>query len=146
MAIHKSVKEAWQTNARINQSLLDHLTPEMLQAKTPGSGLTVDEHLVEILYNPKYFGLKFAPEMLESLPNLHEMDGDEFIAESDLSKFREAAPNIAQNILEAADTATNKGSLPHTDLDIYLIHMMVHDAHHRGQPNDKLIWLPWRNE
>lgn len=156
MSISPSVKEAWEINSQINQSVLRHLTPEMLTAKTPGGGFSVAEHLVEVLYTPKYFGLKFAPERLKDLPNLLEVDGDGFVVESDLEKFREAAPAIARSVLEAAEAATDKGDLPHTDVNTYLIHMMVHDAHHRGQlflalktngyslPDDTLIWNPWK--
>jgi uncharacterized damage-inducible protein DinB len=156
VSISSSVKQAWKTNTQINQSVLRHLTPEMLSATTPGGGFSVAEHLVEILYTPKYFGLKFAPETLKDLPNLFEAEGDDFVVESDLGKFREAAPAIAERVIEAAQAATDKGDLPHTDLDTYLIHMMVHDAHHRGQlflalktngyllPEDTLIWNPWK--
>jgi uncharacterized damage-inducible protein DinB len=156
MPISSAVKEAWEINSQINQSVLRHLSPEMLSAKTPGGGFSVAEHLVEILYTPKYFGLKFAPEHLQTLPNLFEAEGDTFVVESDLEKFRDAAPIVAESVLKAAEAAVDKGDLPHTDLDTYLIHMMVHDAHHRGQlflalktngyplPDDALIWNPWK--
>ena len=53
MSVSSSVKEAWEINSQINQSMLRHLTPEMLSAKTPGGGFSIAEHLVEILYTPK---------------------------------------------------------------------------------------------
>jgi hypothetical protein len=38
MSASPPVREAWQANVRVNQVLLEHLTPEMLEAQTPGGG------------------------------------------------------------------------------------------------------------
>ena len=38
--LSESVKEAWQINTRINKEVLEHLTPEMINAQTPGDGLS----------------------------------------------------------------------------------------------------------
>ncbi|MCA9838495.1 MAG: hypothetical protein KC422_16375 [Trueperaceae bacterium] len=156
--VSDSVKEAWQDNTKINKVILDHLTPEMVHARTPGEGFTVAEHLLEILHTPKYFGLKFNEEKLGAIPNLYEVKDNEYIAETDLGRIREVAQQTAVDVLEAAEAADSKGELPHTNLDMYLIHMMVHDAHHRGQlllalktngfplPSEDLVWGPWKNQ
>ncbi len=158
MSLSPSVKEAWQVNTRINRTLLGHLTPEMVGAQTPGGGFTLAQHIVEIVGTPKYFGTRFAEAKLGPLPNLYEEKGDSFIAETDLERIRKVAQQTADAVLEAAETADNKGDLPHTSLDAYLIHMMVHDAHHRGQilltlktsgfslPGDDVMWGPWKDE
>jgi uncharacterized damage-inducible protein DinB len=152
-----SVKEAWEINSTINQKVLDHLTQDMMNARTPGGGFTVAEHMLEILHTPKYFGQKF-DSSLENLPNLYEVKGEDYIAETDLERIREVAKQTAKQVLDAAEHAESKGDLPHSNLDVYVIHMMVHDAHHRGQlflalktngyplPDDKQIWSPWKNE
>ena len=155
--ISPSVKEAWQINTQINKALLDHLTPDMVHARTPGGGWSVAQHIAEIVATPKHWGIKFAPN-LKSLPNLYEDHPSDFIAETDLSRMRQVAAQTAEAVLQAAEKSDGKGELPHTSVDIYLIHMMVHDAHHRGQlflalktngyplPDDKLIWSPWKNQ
>lgn len=63
-------------------------------------------------------------------------------------------------VLGAAQAATQKGATAygesHDSPDAFLIHMMVHDAHHRGQillalktaghplPDEDAVWGPWR--
>ena len=158
MSLSSSVKEAWQANTRINRTLLEHLTPEMVTAQTPGGGFTVAQHIAEFVSTPKHFGTRFAEAKLEPLPNLYEDNDEAFIAETDLTRIRNVARQTADAVLEAAETAEGKGDLPHTSLDAYLIHMMVHDAHHRGQillalktnghplPDDSVMWGPWKDE
>ncbi len=156
--ISDSVKEAWQINTKINKAVFDHLSDEMINAPTPGNGFTVAEHVLEILHTPKHFGLKFDEAQLGALPNLYEVKGKDYIAETNLGRIREVAAQTADTVLKAAEAASSKGELPHTSIDTYLIHMMAHDAHHRGQlflalktngfplPNDDLVWGPWKNE
>ena len=154
--LSESVKEAWQINTRINKEVLEHLTPEMINAQTPGDGFTVAEHILEIVGTPKYFGMKFDEAKLGALPDLYTVEGESYIAETDLRRIREVAKQTAEAVLEAAETADSKGELPHSSLDIYLIHMMVHDSHHRGQlqlalkaagyelPGDDILWGLWK--
>lgn len=154
--VSDSVKEAWQINSKINQKLLEYLTPEMVHAKTPANGWSVAQHIAEIVATPKYWGTKFAKDTLETLPDLHDEDAESFIAETDVTRMREVAAQTADAVLQAAEAAQDKGDLPHSSLDIYLIHMMIHDAHHRGQlllalksngfplPDVDVLWLPWK--
>ncbi len=158
MSLSPSVKKAWQANTRINRTLLEHLTPDMVTAQTPGGGWTVAQHIAEFVGTPKHFGTKFAKARLEPLPNLYDEEAEGFVAETDLGRIREVAQQTADAVLDAAETADDTGDLPHTSLDAYLIHMMVHDAHHRGQvllalktsgfplPGDDVMWGPWKNE
>ena len=152
--LSESVK-AWNINTRINKQVLEHLTPEMVEAQTPGGGLSVAEHVLEIVGTPKYFGIKFE-DTLAQLPDLYTKEGDDYIAETNLKRIREVAQQTAEAVLKAAEQAETKGDLPQPSVDVYLIHMMVHDAHHRGQlflalknaghplPDDDLVWLPWK--
>lgn len=158
MSLSPSVKEAWQANGRVNRALLTHLTPEMVAAQTPGGGWTVAQHIAEIVATPKHFGVKFDETKLGPLPNLYDEEAEDFVAETDLERIHEVVQQTADAVLEAAETAEDKGDLPHTSIDAYLIHMMVHDAHHRGQillalktaghtlPDENLMWRPWRGE
>ena len=40
--VSESVKKAWQANGKVNAVLLEHLTPEMLSARMPGGGYTLE--------------------------------------------------------------------------------------------------------
>ena len=156
-----SVKEAWQANSRVNKVLLDHLTPEMLSAQTPGGGYTVTQHLAHFTGSTKYWGMRFDEASLAALPDLFEGDDDvpeTFTVETDLERFKTVMAQTAETVLEAAEAATEMGDSPHSSPDAYLIHMMVHNAHHRGQvllalktsgfplPDDNLVWGPWKDE
>lgn len=60
--------------------------------------------------------------------------------------------------LAVPDSAPSKNAEepPHASADAYLMHMMLHDAHHRGQillalksaghplPDEDAMWGPWR--
>ena len=156
--ITEPVKEAWQVNTRVNRTLLEHLTPEMVTAQTPGGGWTVAQHIAEIVATPKHFGVKFDEAKLGPLPDLYDEEAQGFVAETELERIHGVAQQTADAVLKAAETAADKGDLPHTSIDAYLIHMMVHDAHHRGQillalktaghilPDEDLMWGPWRGE
>lgn len=156
MSLSSSVKEAWQVNGRVNGALLEHLTPDMVHAQTPGGGWSVAQHIAEIVSTPKHFGVEFDEARLGPLPNLYDEEAEGFVAETDLTRIREVAEQTAATVLEAAEAAESKGELPHSSLDAYLIHMMVHDAHHRGQillalktaghplPDEGLMWGPWK--
>ena len=159
--LSESVKKAWRDHTRVNGELLEHLEPEMLKAQTPGGGYSVAQHLAHLTASTKSWGTYFDKAHLGELPDLFEDGADDddteaFIVETDLERVREVMSDTHRVVLEAAEKAQDKGDLPHTSLDAYLIHMMVHNAHHRGQimlalktsgytlPGDDAIWGPWR--
>lgn len=91
-----TVESAWQTNLKVNLVLLDHLTPEMLSARTPGDGYSVAQHLVHLVGTTKYWGSQLDDARLGKLPNLFtfrddvdEEDLEAFVAETDLVRIRE---------------------------------------------------------
>jgi uncharacterized damage-inducible protein DinB len=162
-----SVQTAWQANLKVNMALLEHLTPEMLDARTPGGGYSVAQHLAEIVGTTKNWGSRLDQARLGGLPNLYtlredldEEDIEAFVAETDLARIREVLLETAAAAQEAAANSPEgfTGELPHSSPDAFLIHMMVHDAHHRGQvllalktsgyglPDDDLMWVPWKEK
>jgi uncharacterized damage-inducible protein DinB len=157
-AISPVLEEAWQANHKVNVVLLEHLGPDMLEAKTPGGGYTVAQHLAHITGTVKYWGMSLDEKRLGGLADLYEPDADDFVAETDPARIREVMAQTHQTALEAADVAEGTGELPHSSVEAYLLHMMVHDAHHRGQillalktaghplPDEDLMWGPWRGE
>lgn len=156
MSVSPSVRAAWQANLRINRALLDHLEPELLSAQTPGGGFTVAQHLAEIVDAVKGWGTRFDQGRLAPLPDLYDPKAETFVAETDLARIVEVMEQTYEAALEAAEAAREMGDSPHASPDAYLIHMMVHDAHHRGQillalktngqplPDEDRMWGPWK--
>ena len=156
------VAEAWRANARVNRELLDHLTEEMLGAQTPGGGYSVAQHLAHMTGVMKSWGSRL-DEQLAGLPDLYsdyDAQEDTFVAEKDLERIRGTMNETEGALLSAVQEKPDgeKGTLPHTSAGALLIHLMVHDAHHRGQvllalktsgyalPDEDRLWGPWRGE
>lgn len=168
MSVSPSVRDAWAANTRANAVLLSHLTPEMLGAQTPGGGYTVARQLAHIINTHQYWGSLRDKARLEALPSpIREYDEatGHVEVETDLARLRdiqaqteETALNVAAAEPEGARLPPGEWESPHATADAYLIHMMVHDAHHRGQillalktaghplPDEDAMWGPWRGE
>jgi uncharacterized damage-inducible protein DinB len=156
MSVTQSIKEAWEANDKVNKILLEHLTSEMLGAQTPGGGYTVARHIAHMTKTKVYFGSKL-DESLKQLPSLYSNE-KELIPETNLAQMKDVMRQTSQRILESAETAKDRGDLPQTSIVGFLIHMMIHDGHHRGQillalktaghplPNEDLFWQPLNNE
>lgn len=160
MAISSSVQTAWDRNLEVNRALIHHLTAEMLAAQTPGGGYSVAQHLSHIVGVVKFWGTLLDPARLSALPDLPGPDSAILTEgpEADPTHILEVLEATAEAALAAAE-ARPQGSdeLPHADADAYLIHMIAHDAHHRGQvllalktsghplPDEEGLWSPWRS-
>ena len=156
--ISEATKEAWLANQKVTLVLINHLNKEMLAASTPGGGYTVAQHFAHIVESTKYWGSRF-DRSLEKLPDLYWDYNEEtydFKAETDLSKIKDVLRETVQKALQSSKNTTDMADSPHPTTDAYLIHMMVHDAHHRGQimlalktnghalPDENEFWSPWR--
>lgn len=160
MAITQGVREVWQANNQVNTNLLEHLTQEMMLAETPGGGMTVAEHLAHMTGTLGYWIELLGPGLMRSVPRLYDIIDDEFVAYTDLELFRERMAPTRDAALDAAAAVPEgkTGTAPHLSAEAVLLHMLVHDAHHRGQillalktsgfelPSEEALWLRWRNE
>jgi uncharacterized damage-inducible protein DinB len=158
--VNPDILHAWQTNQAVNEVLLAHLTPQMLEAGTPGGGYNVAQHLAHMVECSKGWGMELEPSLLQDLPDLYsnyDPDTGDFDAEMDLERIKAVWRQTRAALLETAQkNATNNGKLPHASPAQLLFHMAVHDAHHRGQillalktfgfplPDDSALWLPLR--
>ncbi len=158
-----AVEAAWQRNLAVNRALLEHLQPPMLGARSPGGGASVAQVLAHMAGTVKFWGDLIDPERMEALPDLfrgrpqsgepHALD-----PETDLPRIRAVFDETAAAALALA-RARPGGSVesPHADSAAYLVHMLAHDAHHRGQillalktaghplPDPDAMWAPWRS-
>ena len=151
---------AWNANAAINDVLLNHLTPAMLEAVTPGGGYTVAQHLAHMVECLKGWASDLEASAVKDLPDLYsnyDPATGRFDAEQNLERIQSVMKQTRDTVLETAQSATGTGNLPHATVGKFLIHMMTHDAHHRGQillalktnghalPDEESMWLPWRS-
>jgi len=158
--ITNNVKEAWLANQKVNLVLLQHLTRDMLECETPAGGYSVAQHLAHMVEVTKFWGSR-VDSSLEALADLYHDFNEasfDFKAELDLAKIKTVMLKTLECSFNAAENVTNMSGTSHPSADAFLIHMLVHDAHHRGQillalksngkplPNEDALWGPWRGE
>ena len=156
MSINPMVREAWLANNKVNTVILEHLTPEMLSIQTPAGGYTIAQHLADMANAPKYWASKLESADINALGNLFDESAEEFIPEMDLERIRQVFQDTTEVILKELEN--DDGSrLVHKSIESYMIHMLVHDAHHRGQilitlkiaghsiPDEDAVWMPWKS-
>lgn len=155
MVISDAVEEAWQINEGMNQVLLEYLTPEMLTVRTPSGDWSVAGYLAHLAASKKWWGSHIDEGQAGSLPNLYDETTGKIVSETNLARIKDVFEQTSKTILETVERAANRGKLPYPSTDVYLIHQMVHDAHHRGQillalktagytpPDDDDFWGGW---
>jgi len=156
MSIDQKVKDAWLANNKVNTVLLEHLTPEMLLVQTPAGGYTIAQHLADMANAPKYWASKTGNEAIAALGNLYDENTEEFIPEMNLERIRQVFQDTSKVIARELDN-DDGSKLVHKSIESYMIHMLVHDAHHRGQilvtlkvagfsiPDEDAVWMPWKS-
>lgn len=102
------------------------------------------------------------PNLFTIREDLDKDDPEAFVPETDHARIRvvlaqtAAAAQEAEAVESAPEDFT--GEPPHPSADAFLIRMMVHDAHHRGQvllalktsgyalPDEDPMWIPWKEK
>lgn len=158
-----SARAAWERNAAVNRVLVEHLTPEMLAARVPGGGASVAQHIAHMVMTVKFWGDRIDPERMAALPDLFleepESGAPEHLRpETDLERIADVWRRTTDAALTLSLSHPEGGpETAHTDAAAYLAHMLVHDAHHRGQillalklaghplPDEEALWAPWRS-
>ena len=155
MSVSQLVKETWLINDGMNEVLLEHLTPDMLSVQTPDRSWSVASYLAHLAGSKKWWALHLSKEDAAGLPDLYQEIEGTFIVEKDIEKIKAVFAETSRTLLETAERADNKGTLPYASIDLYLVHMITHDAHHRGQillalraaghalPDEDIFWGGW---
>jgi uncharacterized damage-inducible protein DinB len=103
----------------------------------------------------KFWNAMLNEEQANTLPNFFK---EELVPETNLAHIKDVFRQTSKVTLEIVNNTSDLGNFPYTSLDSYLIHLIAHDAHHRGQillalktaghklPNEGALWGPWRVE
>ncbi|GBF05527.1 DinB family protein [Deinococcus aerius] len=153
------LETAVEANSRVNDVLCGHLTPEMMGAVTPGGGMTVGQHLAHIAGTTRFWLLQLDEGAASPLPILYDdTRQDAFVAQEDPARAAQALRAVWTAALHTALSAEGTGHLSHPSTGQFLLHMLAHDAHHRGQmllalkvngfplPDEDAMWGPLRGE
>jgi uncharacterized damage-inducible protein DinB len=158
--IHSEISKAWAANNAVNHELLAHLSASRLEVVTPGGGYSVAQHLAHMTECIKSWGMELEASGLKDLPDLYsnyDPSTGMFDAETNLERIKSVMAQTRDATLETVQRATSTGKLPHESVAGFLLHMLVHEAHHRGQilialktaghklPDEEAMWLPWRS-
>lgn len=97
------------------------------------------------------------PELTETLTTAARSNADV----NDLLAAHLTTPEMLDQtsaaVLKTVVSAPDRGQLPHVNLAQFLIYLLVHDAHHRGQillalkagglplPDEAALWSPWNS-
>ncbi|GAA5535156.1 DinB family protein [Deinococcus aluminii] len=153
------LETAVEANSRVNDVLCAHLTPEMMRAQTPGGGMTVAQHLAHMAGVTQEWLSQLDEGAASPLPVLYEgtLWGN-FTAQEDPARAAEVLREVWTTALDTATHADGTGNLSHPSAAQFLLHMLTHDAHHRGQvllalkgssfplPDEDALWGPLRGE
>ncbi len=120
---------AFDTNNRINQYLIDNIPPEAWKAKPPeGKGRTAAA-IVAHMHNVRVMWLKVSAKGSEIPEQLDRATVTPAQAARALEQSREALSKLIGRALETDGRI--KGFRP--DVAGFLGYLIAHDAHHRGQ-------------
>lgn len=126
--LQAALLNAYDTNNRINQYLIENLPAEAWNAKPPeGKGRTIAA-IVAHMHNVRVMWLKAAKA--ESIPDqLNRATVTPAEAVHALESSRESLNKVASRALQSDGRI--KGFRP--DVAGFLAYLIAHDAHHRGQ-------------
>ncbi|ANE45019.1 damage-inducible protein DinB [Deinococcus puniceus] len=150
---------AVEAENRVNDVLCGHLTPEMMDAQTPGGGMTVAQHLAHMAGSTKFWLAQLDGDAAQPLPVLYdETKTDAFVAQGDPARAAAVMREVWTMTLHTATAATSPGNLPHPSPAQFVLHMLGHTAYHRGQialalkvggfplPDANRMWGPLRGD
>ena len=120
---------AFNTNNRINQYLIDSMTPAAWKAKPPdGKGRTISA-IVAHMHNVRVMWLKVSAKGSDVPPQLDRATVTPAQAVRALEQSRQALAELMGRALQADGRI--KGFRP--DVAGFLGYLIAHDGHHRGQ-------------
>lgn len=139
---------------------------ELAGAQTPGGGMTVAQHLAHMAGVTREWLPQLDEGAAAPLPILYDDTWeDAFIVQEDPARASQVLREVWAPALETATTADGTSKLSHPSPAQFVTHMLIHDAHHRGQvllalnvngfplscgavpvPDEDAMWGPLRDE
>lgn len=129
--------EAFERNGRVNRMTLDTMSMEDLNHDDGKGGFSVGQHLADIVdFRPGWLS-RVSPRHAESIPNVIDDKSPTWLGVSSIDELKRAFEAGDAAVKAAVIDAVNEdrsfeaayGSHPAN----FLVHTIVHDAHHRGQ-------------
>ncbi|MFB9993381.1 DinB family protein [Deinococcus oregonensis] len=148
--------QAWTRNMAANTALLDVISPQALTAAVP-SGAPIGQHLqhiaLDVCHWLAHLNAARADKLRAALPLWNGEGSDAAF----LRCVREVWLGAERSLLDEVLLGGHDGQLPHAAPELLPVHMLVHDAFHRGQivaalrahgypaPDVETFWGPWRS-
>ena len=151
---------ALRKNIAVNTALTTYLRPEMLSARTWLAGFTVAQHLVHLCNDVKHWAGYVDGERAGLLPTLALPSEYDNLSTEWLEQVQRTWNGAERLVVELVTECRSgdKGTLPHPSIEMYAVHLLVHDSYHRGQmmaalkaagyvmPDpDASLWTVWRS-
>lgn len=130
--------ESFRRNGRVNAAMLDAITPADLDLSDGQGGMSVGQHLEHLAGMRKYWLGRVSPAHAAAV-TFTTQEGDQRFWPVTLSPagLRDAFEQGDAAALEAVQSAYAGGrsfvGVFESDPAHFLQHILVHDAHHRGQ-------------
>ena len=150
------LREAWTRNMGANAALLDVIPVHALLAAVP-AGIPIGQHLQHLALDVckwlAHLNADRASALHASLPAWNGQDSDHTF----LRRAREVWRGAEESLIEEVLVGGQVDRLPHAAYELLPVHMLVHDAYHRGQivaalranghpaPDVETFWGPWRS-
>lgn len=143
--------EAFRRNARVNDALLDALSPADLSLSDGQSGMSVGQHLEHLIGTRKLYLQRVGSHHAETFTTTTE-EGDQatWTVTLSLPQMRAAFSEGDQAIIQAVQDAVNGDTTFERYFASHPAHlltlMLVHDAGHRAQITTLLRQRGWQEE
>jgi uncharacterized damage-inducible protein DinB len=125
----RALLEAWATNERVNQLLLERLDPAAWRAEPPGGKGRTIAAIVAHVHNVRHMWLVVAAKGTKVPPKVHRDTVSVAKARSALASSARAMASLLERSL--ADGGRVRGFKP--DVTGFFAYSVAHEAHHRGQ-------------
>jgi uncharacterized damage-inducible protein DinB len=126
--LRAAILQAFATNERLNQYLLEHLPPEAWRAEPPGGkGRTVAD-IAAHMHNVRHMWLK--AQVKGSIPD--KVDRHQATVDG-VRRALAASHRALAAVIEEALAGGGRVKNHPPDVVAYVGYLITHDAHHRGQ-------------
>jgi uncharacterized damage-inducible protein DinB len=130
--------QSFERNGRVNQAILEALTEEDLATSDDRGGWSIGQHLGHIAEFRHEWLARISPAHAEELPPVIDRDKQGvYLLTHNLDDFDNALTTGDSAALAAVFSALDENRLFEVAYQShpasFLQHIMIHDAHHRGQ-------------